>query len=245
MRILFLIFYLSICSYSNGQTGDTLNRIDSNGYKIGLWKKKNTNDSLLEEGNYKNDKKIGIWSSYYQNGRLKSRVSYVNGRPYGNYEMYNEDGKIQQRGVLKNSSFAGEIFEYDSTGCLRYWQYNRVDTVTEVKQFEKCGCLSYELELNKQSGIAFQKKYINCQLIESLPYKDNAKNDLVFSQTDTLNFKSGFHVLTNNNNQIFKKGVFKNYKLVDGEIYYYDVDGIVKKVQFYKKGVLVKTKEID
>ena len=85
---------------------ETINHVDTSGLKQGKWvyygKDRPTagfpEDSIIEEGNYIDNKKNGIWVKYYDSGRIKLKGEYFNNRPCGHFQTFYENGVLRQVG---------------------------------------------------------------------------------------------------------------------------------------------------
>lgn len=79
------------------QNGDTINRTDENGNRVGYWSiyhpGRYGDDPYYEVGNFNNNKKHGGWKSYAKNGFVREEINYFN-----NYK--NGEAKFYDRGRL-------------------------------------------------------------------------------------------------------------------------------------------------
>lgn len=106
--------------------GDTINYVDANNLKQGLWKIFNhmknlpgyKPDQVVEEGYYKDSRKVGIWRRYYPNGNIKDEIEYNNNRPSGKYKIYYENGVLQEEGEWKNNRNVGTFKRYYENGNI-------------------------------------------------------------------------------------------------------------------------------
>ncbi|MCB0795432.1 MAG: hypothetical protein KDB88_11905 [Flavobacteriales bacterium] len=104
-------------------TSDTLNQVDAQGRKTGVWRfiapvaeKPGYQDGqLIEEGTYASGRRVGVWQRYWPNGKLMSRITYAMGRPRGPYAIYYPNGQIEEEGT----------WDLDrNTGAFRRWHPN-------------------------------------------------------------------------------------------------------------------------
>jgi antitoxin component YwqK of YwqJK toxin-antitoxin module len=112
--------------------GDTINQEDAAGLKKGHWMVYNrtkkladyTDDQLVEEGPYINNRKEGIWKAYHNNGKLKSEITYVSGRPNGFSKFYYKSGLPNEEGNWVNGKWDGSYKFYYENGQISYdWKY--------------------------------------------------------------------------------------------------------------------------
>ena len=87
-------------SFMIGAKGDTLNRVDANGFKQGRWV--SHIDALRgepgyeEEGIYKDGKKEGTWRAYNLQGDLTAIENYKWGYKNGQCEYFNLFGRVRE-----------------------------------------------------------------------------------------------------------------------------------------------------
>ncbi len=136
MRFLYLnIFLFLFVASSSAQwksykiyQGDTINRVDQQGRKQGLWIYFNDKyeGGIVQKGYYKDGKKEGEWIVYYPNGNIKTKSFYKNNRIYGPVITYYKNGKIREQGTWKGNKWVGEYRYYYENGQLKYlWYFNQ------------------------------------------------------------------------------------------------------------------------
>ncbi|NUM49841.1 MAG: toxin-antitoxin system YwqK family antitoxin [Flavobacteriales bacterium] len=126
---LFFIGNISLAVAGYGQSyeiyqGDTINRIDANNLKQGLWKIFNRTknlpgyepDQIVEEGAFKDSRKIGVWKRFFPNGNIQDEIEYSNNRPNGYYKTYFENGQVQEEGIWKNNRNIGTFKRFYENG---------------------------------------------------------------------------------------------------------------------------------
>ncbi len=145
--------------------GDTINRIDANNLKQGLWKIFNRTknlpgyepDQLVEEGAYKDSRKVGIWKRFFPNGNMQDEIEYSNNRPNGYYKTYFENGQVQEEGTWKNNRNIGAFKRYYENGQVSQdFKFNESGKRDgEQKYFYENGQLMIEgvWDGGKESGI--------------------------------------------------------------------------------------------
>lgn len=138
-RVYFFILFLGFSFLHQGYAqkfelykGDTVNQEDAAGLKKGHWMIYNktkkladyTEDQLVEEGPYVNNRKEGIWKAYHNNGKLKSEITYVGGRPNGFSKFYYKSGLPNEEGNWVNGKWDGSYKYYYENGQISYdWKY--------------------------------------------------------------------------------------------------------------------------
>lgn len=130
----FLLLLILICFNNNllSQTfdiykGDTINVVDKNNTKQGLWIYFNDNykNRISQWGKYRDGAKDGAWETFYSNGNLKSKIEYQKNRQNGLVNIYYENGTIQEEGFWRQNRWIGEYKFYYPTGKIKYhWYYN-------------------------------------------------------------------------------------------------------------------------
>lgn len=127
---------------------DTMNMIDHNGMKQGLWLEDFKRCKFYHQtkpkeeifdwpeciriklyGKYINDKRDGIWKAYYQNGNIRENFNYKNGELKGDFYLYYENGKLKMYGK-QISSDEFEISRYNEQGILLIRQIQKSSEIT-------------------------------------------------------------------------------------------------------------------
>jgi antitoxin component YwqK of YwqJK toxin-antitoxin module len=198
--------------------------------KIGLWKFYYPNRKLKEVGSFNNNRKSKEWKKYDAIGNLISLINYKIRFPNCNYELYYSNGQLKEKGEWVNKNNVNQLWRYNENGCLQEWNYFRKDTITETKQYNDndCDCLLYEVELDEEKKVATQKKYLNCELIDTSIIEFDSKQIINSKITTSNKIKDGYHKVYNANHQIEFDGDFSNGSFVNGKKYTYDSNGVVK-----------------
>lgn len=80
--------------YEISSKGDTINRTDQKGVRIGFWsiyhEGRYGNDPYYEMGEFSEGKKHGIWQEYTKNGLLLEQINYYNGYKNGEAKYYDQ-----------------------------------------------------------------------------------------------------------------------------------------------------------
>jgi len=125
--ILFLSFSLSAHSKSFGDItlgGEKENFTDSTGKRQGYWRitgalsieegyKKAT---IVEEGEYIDNKRHGLWVKYYPTGSIASEITYELNKPKGYYATYYPNGEMEETGFWKENKNVGSFERFYENG---------------------------------------------------------------------------------------------------------------------------------
>lgn len=131
---------------------ETLNFTDSIGQKQGLWKIDNTivqnpeysENAVVEEGRFVNNKKEGLWIAYFSNGKKKSEIVYKNNIPNGRVKFYYPNGNVLEEGTWINSRWEGKYKYYYENGQISYdWNFLNGRREGVQKYFSETGELKY------------------------------------------------------------------------------------------------------
>ena len=94
MKYLLQLFFLCFVTVAQCQHTDTINRIDENGLKQGLWiKYYDKTTSVKSKGFYVDNQPEGRCETYYESGQLKGRFVFKSGNYFGPQIHYYENGK--------------------------------------------------------------------------------------------------------------------------------------------------------
>lgn len=159
-----LFFFVFIAGFAQAQykhfeiqDKDTVNIIDTNNLKQGLWRELWPNGDLKLETSYKDNKKHGLeitWydhpdcveqEAFYKDGKLDGTVThyskrcrkdffetYKNGIKHGPEIEYYNNGYLKAEGVYKNGSLDGYYSVYDRKGRFSF-ESRSTDAETNLK----------------------------------------------------------------------------------------------------------------
>ncbi|MGZ4042580.1 MAG: toxin-antitoxin system YwqK family antitoxin [Bacteroidia bacterium] len=127
MRLLILIISLCFCSAALGQMksyyiheGDTINVIDKDSLKQGVWREFHPGGKLKSEVVFKNNKKQGLEISWYNmNGCVKQETYYNNGQLDGPVTYYYRNCKKELTENYKNGVKEGLEISYHPNGRIK------------------------------------------------------------------------------------------------------------------------------
>jgi len=126
-KITLILLFFSLISISFSQEfeiyeGDTINYIDKNNMKQGVWFFFNDNytNKISQKGFYEDDKKNGLWETFFIDGKTKSQITFKNNRQYGSIKIYYPNGNIQEDGFWKINKWVNEYTYYYDNGQIKY-----------------------------------------------------------------------------------------------------------------------------
>lgn len=258
-----LSFFFFFCSNAFAQNfiafnSDTINRIDSTGKRQGYWiitgsmqkDHSYSNETKVEEGNYKDSQKIGNWISYYPNGNNKTEMTFVKNRPNGHAIFYEINGNKSEEGTWMYSRWVGPYADYyPENGIVRDSMYfSQTGKRSKFIKFDTTGKVIFLVVYDNNGFVekAIDDTIVKAQQINTIVNQQSISHG---TQSDTLYIPYGsssrgpFNGEGNwtlyNNGQIIQKGTFHLKRLVDGESRMYDNNGLLIQIKLYKKGKYV------
>lgn len=173
--------------------GDTINRKDVSNFKQGPWKIFGQDQSepgyrptsLVEEGEYKDNRKQGVWIKYYPTGKKKSEITYVNNRPRGDYKVYYTNGQLEEAGTWKNNRNTG-TFErfYENGQPQQKFNFDPSGKRTgKQTYFHENGKVMIEGEWNGGKEAGEVKEYYDDGTVKSIKVFNDGKIDPAKTQT--------------------------------------------------------------
>ena len=86
-KILFFLLLIPFLSFTQ-----TINEVDANGLKQGVWKKMHNNGNLRYSGQFKNNIPLGIFMYYYSSGELQAEKEFFHkGEAAATHLFYKND----------------------------------------------------------------------------------------------------------------------------------------------------------
>lgn len=221
-------------------------------------------DGKIEEGKYNNDRKTGTWLMYYPNGNVRTKGKFKFGRPKGDFTKFYKDGTVKQEGNFTGRSFKGGMKQYHPNGQVSVEKNfnDRGKTEGPVTHYYPNGQVEFKYDTDGGKPVGTAKRYYpNGDVKEILNYedgkitstkekervnpaKDDGSEDNAKSAPEMKGntnaaqkkVKDGYNKTYNDNNDILQDGEFKKGRLWNGKQYIYDEDGILLKIEIYKKG---------
>lgn len=222
--------------------GDTINVIDDASKKQGHWIVFNTTkkrpgyseNAIIEEGQYIDNKKTGIWKDYYPGGTVKNKITFENGRPHGHAVIYYENGKKKEEGTWKNNRWVDEYKMYYENGCLaEQFDHNTPEKTRIWKKYsaDECGKL-ISIDTLQYTADGKRMGKVMCQYPEST--RGSIQGDWKTGKDSSV--VVNYHKLYNKNKQLSKDGEFRNNRLINGKAFFYDSNGVLKKMLMFMDG---------
>ncbi len=152
MRVVYVLLFLFIANSVCGQLlfyklhdGDTINIVDHDSLKQGVWREFHANNNLKNEVVYKNGKKQGIEISWYVSGCVKQETFFNKGIIDGPITYYNKQCKKELIENYRNGVKEGIEISYYNNGHIRAegtYKKGNLDGVYKV--YTKGGKFSFE-----------------------------------------------------------------------------------------------------
>lgn len=98
--------------------GDTINRLDKQKQKQGLWRKYFQTDTLFSEGVYENNVPVGVFYSYHPNGKIQAKLSYSGKTNICKAEVYSDEGVVIAIGKYVDQKKDSLWTYFDEKGIL-------------------------------------------------------------------------------------------------------------------------------
>jgi antitoxin component YwqK of YwqJK toxin-antitoxin module len=214
---------------------------------------------IYEEGRYVNDRKEGEWIRYHKDGLTPKLIGeYKRGRPNGLYTKYYASGDLRESGNFERGKYQGIHRRYFESGCLEYEEFN--DSIgqdgDEYYYYNNCVAVSDiirgQIELmhihDTVTGESTKYRYYrDGDVREIIIYSKDGrvKSQETSTRTDAIHCGPGNRRVRKEmlekdqyypDGSIRYEGEFRDGKLVNGRHYVYDADGILLKVEVFKKG---------
>ncbi|WP_066756562.1 toxin-antitoxin system YwqK family antitoxin [Crocinitomix algicola] len=185
-----------------------------NGPYVKFW----DNGQVMEEGNFTGGKQVEVYKRYYENGVI-SQEKYFNeeGKEDGTVRYYHPNGKIEFEYTKKDGVTTGEAKRYYPNGDLK-----------EVIEYK-------DGEIKSREEKERVNPPYNTEPEVSVP-PANAPDGSKGTTNGKRFKKNGYNKIYNSDQELWMDGEFKSGKLWDGKLYKYDSDGILLKIEVWKKG---------
>jgi len=229
-----LLLFLPFLSFAQ------VNQKDAKGQKQGVWNKKYPgSNTLMYEGQFKDDMAFGEFSYYYESGKLKSVVNHFPNSNLSFAVFYSENEAVLSEGFYKNQLKDSTWLNFTSSGAIS----SKESYLQNQLHGEK---IIYYTEGQIENGILIPLSISN--------YKKDTLNGLYteFFSTGKIKkkgvfqngLKAGEWLEYHPNGQIAQKAKFKKGNLHTW-VYSYDKNGLKISEVFFQNGNTLKGKELD
>jgi len=221
-------------------------------------------EGKIEEGPYKDNRKNGKWTMYHKDGMTPRLIGeFSNGRPKGAFTKFHKGGAVKEKGTFESGKHKGSLERYYEDGTPAQVKNFNTEGKEEGKQIIYYPNGQVEVEYETKNGVKTGKqiRYAESgevkQIIEYGPNGEIAsKEDKEVKETPKTvepvggggpgigngqvkegTFKpDSYNKVYNSDEELYLDGKFKSGKLWDGKLYKYDSDGILLKIEIWKKG---------
>lgn len=197
------------------------------------------NGNLLKDENYLRGIKEGPFVEYFDNGKIMKKGTYANGKMHGEYQSWYANGSPECKGAYANGHPDGNWYCNDFDGSpkvsIQYKKGKEVKRRYEngtFKEYYENGEIpkdEYTYNNGKKNGPFIE--WYDKGRYEQVPASDEDRKIGIFIRQKLVG------------TQIKVKGNYLNDKL-DGEIFYYRLNGTLEKVEEWKGGELIKTRQV-
>ena len=151
-RIRYILVFLCVSFYASAQLknfsmhdGDTINVIDKDSLKQGVWRTFYDGKKLKSETVYKNNKKQGLDICWYGSGCVKQEIYYNNGQLDGPVTYYDKNCKKELIENYKSGVKEGIEITYYSNGRIKSeGNYKKGNLDGVYKIYTKTGKFNFE-----------------------------------------------------------------------------------------------------
>lgn len=233
IRLLITAYLLAFSVAAASQTDMQLNKTDQQGRKQGHWIKKYPDESIMYDGNFKDDHPVGEFERYFENQTLKSILIYSDDGKKANATIYHQNGFISSKGTYVDQMKEGK------------WQFFSEITkgyLISEEHYSKNIKNGLSVKFYPDSTIAEKLTYVNdIKQGEWLQYYPSGK---VCLKSNYLNGKiNGKFEFWYDNGAIEFSGQYKNDSR-DGHWVIFNKDGSIKYKLDYISGI-TKDRQMD
>lgn len=171
---------------------DTVNRIDSEGLKQGLWLAFHESGIVQKRTFYQDGIPHGGESGFYKNGKIRHTIIWNHGVPHGFYQIYYSSGFVKKSGVWVNDKNIGALVEYFETGTVKKRStfnskgelegaivgYHGNERISSVELYEQGLKNGFTLAFDSTGTLLTADKYVKDQLIDYEPDSDELRGVL-------------------------------------------------------------------
>jgi antitoxin component YwqK of YwqJK toxin-antitoxin module len=211
--------------------GNLKSRIEfQNGRPDGYAIMYNENGKISEEGTWKNNRWVGPYKLYYENGNVQHEFNFnSNGKREGDQVYRYESGEVMIKGSWVSGKENGTVTEFYQDGSVKKTvAYNNGEAdVASIKEFEE--------PKDNKVAVTKEKEIKGAPKKGDVVVKKDEEVDPGQKKTNGPIILNGYHT-TYVHKMISKQGSFTENVLMDGKAYFYDDNGILKRIAVYKEG---------
>lgn len=93
-------------------------KVDTNGFKVGMWEEYDPDGNVKAKGRYRNNRKQGKWVYYFGSGAKEQEGEFERGRLSGLWKWYYPTGELWKEEEFYNNREEGIYIEYDVFGNI-------------------------------------------------------------------------------------------------------------------------------
>jgi antitoxin component YwqK of YwqJK toxin-antitoxin module len=185
-----------------------------------------------------NGKKHGTWKSYYTNGKIQSITNYHCNFSQGNFYYYDENEHLESLEFYNQGDLLTSI-EYFKNGNI---EKNSIFTYEHNKKISKNLKTTIELDYYEDGKLKIQRKIIEKENDTEIEYvKEYFQNGFLKEESELKDSdKDGVYREYYENGNVKYAGKFKDDKPIEKQ-YFYHENGKQQKIEYWKKGKLIKT----
>ncbi|NOQ73829.1 MAG: hypothetical protein GQ574_17615 [Crocinitomix sp.] len=185
----------------------------------GAYTKYYPNGVTMEEGKFTSGKQTEIFRRYYDTGVMSQEKHFnQDGREDGKVKYFHPNGKLEFEYTKKDGVTTGE--------AKRFWPNG---DVKEVIMYNNDGTVGSRIEKERVNPPFDAEPVVTAPPANAPDGTDGKTNGKKFK-------KNGYNKVYNDDQELWMDGDFKSNKLWDGKLYKYDSDGILLKIEVWKKG---------
>lgn len=215
-----------------------------NSRKDGEWIKYHKDGATPRlKGVYVDNRPNGLYTKYWENGQVMEEGKFTSGKQVEVFRRYYDTGVVSQEKFFnEDGREEGQVTYYHPNGQIEY-QYTKVDGVTTGKatRYYPNGDIKEEVIYGEGGEIESRKE------MERVNPEFNSEPEVTTPPasapdgskgvTNGKRFKkNGYNKIYNDDQELWMDGEFKDSRLWDGKLYKYDSDGILLKIEVWKKG---------
>nr|WP_319573465.1 hypothetical protein [uncultured Draconibacterium sp.] len=199
------------------------NQTDANGFRQGLWQKKQDNGRLLYEGYFKDNKPVGEWKRYHPGGQVKAIIEYKGDTAY-----------TQLFDVWHKKVAEGNYVNQQKEGVWKIYKNGQLTADEEYKLGLKNGTSHQYYDTGE---VMEEKEWVNDQ--EDGYYQIFYKSGEPYMQCKMkLGMRHGLFLVSYENGRHEMVAEYRN-NLRHGEWKYFDKDGNLQYILYYDNGQIL------